>query len=74
LIVQDREQPSAQIGFWLPKMLLRDGADQAILHKVVGSHRIARQCSGIAPQPWDFGLEQLSKVAHQHHFRGSSLG
>jgi hypothetical protein len=74
LVVQDREQASAQIGFRLPKMLLGDGADQAILHKVVGPHRVAGQCAGIAPQPWDFGLEPLSKVAHRHHFRGSSLG
>src|SRR5262249_23696610 len=51
-----------------------DGADQAILDQVVGPHRVARQCSGIAPQPWDFGLEQFGKVAHRHHIRCSSLG
>ena len=48
--------------------------DQAILDKVIGSHRVARQCSGIAPQPWDFGLEPLSKFAHRYHIRGSSPG
>jgi hypothetical protein len=74
LVVQDREQPSAQIGFRLPKMLLGDGADQTILHKIIGPHWVARQCSGIAPQPWDFGLKQLSKFAHRYHIRGSSPG
>jgi hypothetical protein len=35
LVVQDGEEPGAQIGSRLPQMLLGEGADQAVLHQVV---------------------------------------
>jgi hypothetical protein len=63
-MVKDRKKPSTQIRPGLPKMLFGDRADQGVLHEVIGSHRVPGQCAGIAPQLWNFGLEQLGKVAH----------
>ena len=64
LIVQDGEEPGAQIGAGLPQMLFGDGAGQAALNQIVGPRHIARQRAGIAPQPRDLNLEQPSEIAH----------
>lgn len=48
LIVEDTEQPCAQIGALLPEMLLCEGAGKAILHEIVGVSDIADQHPCIA--------------------------
>jgi hypothetical protein len=61
LVVKDRKKPSAQIGPGLPKMLFGDRADQGVLYEVVGSRRVPGQCARIAPQLWNFGLNNSVK-------------
>jgi hypothetical protein len=63
LIVQDGEEPTSQIGAGLPKMLLCDCSQQAILHEIIGSRSIVRQHTGIAAQPRDLLHEQSAELA-----------
>ena len=48
LVVQDREQPGAQIRAGLPQMLFGDGAGQAALDEIVGACHIPGQRARIA--------------------------
>jgi hypothetical protein len=73
LVMEDREQPSAQIGARQPEMFLGNRANQAALHQIVGARRIPGQRPCVAPQPWDFFFEKLSKITHRRTFAGCSL-
>jgi hypothetical protein len=64
LIVQDREEPGAQIGAGLPQMLFGDRAGEATLDEIVGPRHIPRQRPRIAAQPGNFRFEQPSVVGH----------
>jgi hypothetical protein len=48
-------------------MLFGNGADQAALHEIVGSRRVARKRPSVSPQPRDFILQKPGKIAHRHH-------
>jgi hypothetical protein len=43
LVVKNGKEPGAQIGSWLPQMLLGDGAKEAALHQVIGPRCIVGQ-------------------------------
>src|SRR5437764_10060431 len=64
LIVQDREQPGAQIGAGLPQMLFGDRASQAALDEIVRACHVPGQRPRIAAQPRNFRFEQPSVVGH----------
>ena len=66
LVVEDREQPSPQIGSLLPQMQLAERPRQTILHQIVRRRDIARQCASVAPQPRDLGLDALIDIAHEN--------
>ncbi len=57
LVVQDREQPSPQIGTLLPQMQFAEGARQAILNEIVGGDDIAGQCARIAAKARNLGFD-----------------
>jgi hypothetical protein len=64
LIVQDGEQPSPQVGAFLPQVLLGNGAHQAILDEIVGGDLITGQRPRIAPQAGDNGFDAACEIAH----------
>jgi hypothetical protein len=67
LIVQDREEPGAQIGPRHPEVLFGNGADEAALHEIVGSRRVASERPSVSSQPRNFILQKQGKIAHRHH-------
>ena len=69
LIVQDREQPGAQIRSFLPKMQFAESAGQAILYKIIGGDDVARQSPRVAPKARDFGFDLPVSVGHSRSSR-----
>ena len=67
LIVQDREEPSGQIGPRYPEVLFDNGANEAALHEIVGSRRVASERPSVSSQPRNFILQKQVKIAHRHH-------
>ncbi len=63
-VVQDGEQPAAQVGAPHPQVRFAPGALQAVLHQVVGALGVAHQRVGIAPQAWRLLLDQSAEVIH----------
>jgi hypothetical protein len=45
-------------------MFLAKRAGECFLYEVVRPDRVAGQCTGIAPEPWDLPLETTVKIAH----------
>jgi hypothetical protein len=64
LVVEDREEPSPQIGPGLPKMLFGNGPHQAFLNQIVGDRRIPGQCVRVAPKSGDLLFEEFTEIAH----------
>ena len=52
LVVEDGEEPGAEVRAGLPEMRLRERPHEAALHEVVGARRVARQRAGIAAKKW----------------------
>jgi hypothetical protein len=67
LIMQDRKEPSAQIGPGLPQMLFGNRADETALHEIVSARGIPGQSPRIAAQAGDFGLDEAREIGHQVH-------
>ena len=65
LIVQDRKQPSPQIGALLPQMQLGKSTHEGFLDEVVGGRHIVDQRTGIAPQSRDLSFEILIGICHE---------
>jgi len=83
LVVQDREEPGAQIGAGLPEMLFGNRPGQAALDEIVGSRHIPGQGTRIAAQPRNLCLKQPAEIVHREPHRcfarpratgGSTLG
>jgi len=66
LVVQDREEPSAQIGAGLPQMFFGDGADQAVLDEIVSAFDVpSGQGARITAQSRDLRFQQSSVIRHR---------
>src|SRR5438105_14195552 len=74
LIMQDREEPGAQISSRFPEMLLGNCADEAALHEIVGSGGIPSEGPSVPPQPRNFILQKPGKIAHDITYRSSTSG
>jgi hypothetical protein len=60
-VMQDREQPASRIAIRAALAPMADGAQQGILHKIIGRRRILEKATGIAPQ---CGNERLYQLGH----------
>src|SRR3546814_10456275 len=65
-VVQDREQPLAQVGARRPAMRLRQGDRQALLHEIVRLVGVAHQGAGIASQPDHMQMQCFPKLTVVH--------
>src|SRR5258708_3037694 len=64
LIVQDGEQPCAQIRPSAPQMGPTQGSRDAVLNQVLSPGCVARERPGVAPQARNFLLNHSANVRH----------
>jgi hypothetical protein len=67
--MEDREQPSPQIGSILPEVELAERSGETVLHQIVRRRDIARQCPRVAPQTRDLGFDALVDIGHEYASR-----
>src|SRR5829696_1058221 len=66
LIVEEREEPGAQIGVGLEQVLFRDCEHQRCLNQIIGVFQVSSERPSVSAQVWKIFLKVAQEICHRY--------